>query len=271
VYALGEAYAFGVVWSFVFKALSMVVLRFKDRRPRAWRVPVNVRVGRWELPVGLSLIFLVLLATALVNLVTKRVATEWGGAFTVVFFVIFWLSERIHHRRGAALQHIEKFNVRYMAELEPETVAVRPGCKVVPVRDPSNLRHLDRALRDAEGEDVDVVVPTVKVERELVATGSNPNFTPDEQAIFTAVVELAEKHGKSVVPLVLTSNDAFFAVARTAQELGAREVVLGRSGRLAPDVQAEAFAIRWGAVEPDDERDMTLRIVSEREDIRFAV
>src|SRR5438093_1615933 len=192
------------------------------------------------LSVGLSLIFLVLLATALVNLVTKRVATEWGGAFTVVFFVIFWLSERIHHRRGAALQHIEKFNVRYMAELEPETVAVRPGCKVVPVRDPGNLRHLDRALRDAEGEDVDVVVPTVKVERELVATGSNPNFTPDEQAIFTAVVELAEKHGKSVVPLVLTSNDAFFAVARTAQELGAREVVLGRSGRLAPDGQAEA-------------------------------
>ncbi len=65
VYALGEAYAFGVVWSFVFKALSMVMLRFKDRRPRAWRVPLNVRVGRWELPVGLALIFLVLLATAL--------------------------------------------------------------------------------------------------------------------------------------------------------------------------------------------------------------
>jgi hypothetical protein len=234
-------------------------------------VPLNVRAGRWELPLGLSLIFLVLLATALVNLVTKRVATEWGVAFTVVFFAIFWLSERLHHRRGAALQHVEKFNVRYTAELEPETIAVRPGCKIVPVRDPRNLRHLDRALSDAEREDVDVVVPTVKVERELVATGSNPNFTPDEQAIFTAVVELAERHGKRVVPLVLTSNDAFFAVARTAQELGASEVVLGRSGRLAPDVQAEAFAIRWGAVEPNDERDITLRIVSEREDLRFAV
>ncbi len=46
VYTLGEAYAFGVVWSFVFKALSMVVLRFKDRRPREWRVPLNLRVGR---------------------------------------------------------------------------------------------------------------------------------------------------------------------------------------------------------------------------------
>src|SRR5205814_644723 len=85
---------------------SVVVLGFKDRRPRAWRVPLNVRVGRWELPVGLALIFLVLLATALVNLVTKKVATEWGVAFTLVFFVIFWLSERIHHRQGAALQHL---------------------------------------------------------------------------------------------------------------------------------------------------------------------
>ena len=34
MYVLGEAYAFGVVWSFVFKALAMMVLRFKDRSPR---------------------------------------------------------------------------------------------------------------------------------------------------------------------------------------------------------------------------------------------
>ena len=141
----------------------------------------------------------------------------------------------------------------------------------MPVRDPSNLAHLDRALHESEHADFDVVVPTVKVQRDLVATGDNPNFTPDEQAIFTAVVDLAEKHGKTVLPLVVSSNDAFFALARTAQELGAREVVLGRSGKLAPDVQAESFALRWGAVEPDPNREMTVRIVSDREDLRFAV
>jgi amino acid transporter len=271
VYTLGEAYAFGVVWSFVFKALSMVVLRFKDRRPREWRVPLNLRLGRWELPVGLGLIFLVLLATALVNLVTKQVATQWGAAFTVIFFVIFWTSEHLRRRNGGSLQHLEKFNVRYTPELEPGAVGVRPGCKIVPVRDPTNLSHLDRALDEAERDGVDVVVPTVKVERELVATGTNPNFTPDEQAIFTAVVTLAEKHGKSVVPLVLTSNDVFFAIARTAQELAAHEVVLGRSGKLAADLQAETFAIRWGAVEPDHGREVTVRIVSDREDLRFTV
>jgi Amino acid permease len=271
VYALGEAYAFGVVWSFVFKALSMVVLRFKDRSPREWRVPFNVQFGRWELPVGLGLIFLVLLATALVNLVTKKVATEWGVAFTIIFFVIFWTSEHVRRRTGSSLQHLEKFNVRYTPELDPAAVGVRPGCKIVPVRDPNNLSHLDRALDEAEREHVDVVVPTVKVERELVATGTNPNFTPDEQSIFTAVVNLAEKHGTAVVPLVLTSNDIFFAIARTAQELGATEVVLGRSGKLASEVQADSFAIRWGAVEPDHGREMTVRIVTDREDLRFAV
>src|SRR5262249_55665900 len=149
VYALGEAYAFGVVWSFVFKALSMVILRFKDRRPREWRVPLNVRVGRDEWPIGLALIFVVLLVSALVNLVTKQVATEWGVAFTIIFFALFWISEHLRKRDGAHLQHLEKFNVRYMPELEPGGVGVRAGCKIVPVRDPSNLAHLDRALHEA--------------------------------------------------------------------------------------------------------------------------
>ena len=46
VYTLGEAYAFGVVWSFVFKTLAMVVLRFRDKSPREYEVPGNIRVRR---------------------------------------------------------------------------------------------------------------------------------------------------------------------------------------------------------------------------------
>src|SRR5579872_2197728 len=32
---LGEAYAFGVIWSFLFNAVSMLVLRFRDKRERS--------------------------------------------------------------------------------------------------------------------------------------------------------------------------------------------------------------------------------------------
>src|SRR5204863_3805239 len=44
VYTLGEAYAFGVIWSFVFKTLAMVVLRFKERSSREYKVPLNIRI-----------------------------------------------------------------------------------------------------------------------------------------------------------------------------------------------------------------------------------
>jgi len=101
------------------------------------------------------------------------------------------------------------------------------------------------------------------------ASGSNPNFTPDAQGIFTAVVDLAERLGKSVVPLVLSSNDAFFAIARTAQELGATEVVPRQVRQAVARAPAESFALRWGAVEPDPDRRMVVRVASEREDLRY--
>ena len=61
VIMLGEAYAFGVVWSFVFKTLSMVMLRFKDHTPREFMVPFNIRWGKTYVPIGLSLVFLIVL------------------------------------------------------------------------------------------------------------------------------------------------------------------------------------------------------------------
>ena len=272
VYALGEAYAFGVVWSFVFKALSMVVLRFKDRRPRAWRVPFNVSVRGIELPVGLALIFLVLLGAALVNLLTKRVATEWGMAFTVIFFTVFVISERLSRRRAAATHQLEKFNIRLTPELDPKAIGLRGRVrKLVPVRDPKNLSHLDRALTESENEESDVVVLTVKLERGPGGNGVDPHFSADEQAVFSAVVNRAEHYGKTVTPLVVSSNDLLFAIARAAKELEAQEVILGRSAKYNPDFQAESFALRWGAVEPDDTHEMVVRVVSEREDLRFAV
>ena len=49
---LGEAYAFGVVWSFVFMSMSMLVLRFKRPGHREYEVPLNIRVGAIRHPAG---------------------------------------------------------------------------------------------------------------------------------------------------------------------------------------------------------------------------
>jgi amino acid transporter len=42
---LGEAYAFGVIWSFTFNSLAMLVLRWKYHGERGWKVPPNITIG----------------------------------------------------------------------------------------------------------------------------------------------------------------------------------------------------------------------------------
>src|SRR6185295_13918335 len=70
MYMLGEAYAFGVVWSFAMKALSVTVLRFKQPQGREWKVPLNIRVRGIEIPIGLGLITMALFSLAIINVLT---------------------------------------------------------------------------------------------------------------------------------------------------------------------------------------------------------
>ena len=70
LYLLGEAYAFGVVWSFALKALGVLALRFQ-RHDQEYKVPFNLRIAGFEIPIGLGATTLVLLTTAVVNLFTS--------------------------------------------------------------------------------------------------------------------------------------------------------------------------------------------------------
>src|SRR5258708_13688502 len=62
VITLGEAYAFGVIWSFTFNSLAMLVLRWKYHGERGWKAPPNIRIAKTAIPLGLSSSFLVLLS-----------------------------------------------------------------------------------------------------------------------------------------------------------------------------------------------------------------
>ncbi len=181
MYMLGEAYAFGVVWSFVFKALAMVVLRFKDRNPREFKVPLNIRIGGVELPIGLSIVFLILLATAVLNLLTKEVATIGGSAFTVVFLSLFMTSEYLHEkRRGkAAHLHLEQFNQQTSDEVASAVLGLKmPYRKLVAIRSTQNLFMLEKTLAETDPETTDVAVMTAQVtsrgDASTAGAGSGP-------------------------------------------------------------------------------------------------
>src|SRR5205814_6378835 len=50
IFLLGEAYAFGVMWSFATKGLAVLVLRYTHKGEREFRVPLNFKIGKLEIP-----------------------------------------------------------------------------------------------------------------------------------------------------------------------------------------------------------------------------
>src|SRR5216117_1606635 len=85
---LGEAYAFGVMWSFALKGLAVLVLRYKQPGAREFRVPLNLKIGSIEIPIGLAIVTAILFSLCIINLFTKQVATISGVTFTLVFFAL---------------------------------------------------------------------------------------------------------------------------------------------------------------------------------------
>jgi hypothetical protein len=264
VIVLGEAYAFGVVWSFVFKALAMVVLRFRRPGDRAFRVPLNVRAGRYEVPIGIALIFLVLMAAAVANLMSKPVATISGGIFTATFFAVFVGSEWSRGHRGGAEfehpEHLEQFNQETAEQVTPEGLGLtKPRRKLVAIRSPRSLAMLEKCLAETDSETTEVVVlVAVVVPRRGAAPG--PALSRVDRELLTAVVAVAEGVGKPVRPLVVPADDPFAAAARIARLIGAEELFMGPSPRLSTDAQIERVARPWlgagGALS-----NLTIRIV----------
>jgi amino acid transporter/nucleotide-binding universal stress UspA family protein len=273
VIALGEAYAFGVVWSFVFKALSMVVLRFKQPGHREYKVPFNIPIGGGkELPLGLILIFLALLAAAVLNLMTKETATTWGLSFTAAFLTVFVISERVNLRKHPAThghhEHLEQFNVAGSDAVSAAKLGLtKPYTKLVAIRSPHNLVMLEKALAETDPDTTNVVVITAKVVPDDGSEAVRANLDTYDQHLMTAVVERAEKAGKKVKPLIVPTNNPLHAILKLAQELNAQEVILGASNKYAADVQLEQIALYWLNLHEGEPRPLTVRLLSRDRDV----
>jgi amino acid transporter/nucleotide-binding universal stress UspA family protein len=276
VLTLGEAYAFGVVWSFVFMSMSMLVLRFKRPKHRDYEVPLNFQVGRFEVPVGITLIFLTLAVAAIANLLTKEVATITGIAFTVGFYTVFWVSERAHrHRLGGAgvdqHEHLEQFNQQQAEQLTAQSLNLtKPYRKLVAIRSPYNLAMLERCLAETDPETTEVVVMTASV----LPPGSGdltPTITVHDRQLLTAVVNLAEHAGKPVRPLIVPTNEPFYALTLTAKTVGAQELIMGPSNKFRPEDQLDQVALYWLNVCGTKPEPLSIRVLGKDRDVRLDV
>ena len=273
VLVLGEAYAFGVVWSFVFMSLSMLVLRFKEPDiPREYEVPFNVRVGKFDLPVGIGLIFLILACTALANLVSKEVATKSGITFTLFLFSFFTITEFLQQRRRGTQahgRHLEQFNEASAEQVSAAALEIsKPYRKLVAIRSPHNLGMLETCLEETDPETTDVVVMTCT----LLPPHSGdyqPGMTTAERELISAVVNLAEHAGKPVKPLILPTNEPLYALARTAKELHVGELIMGVSNKYSSDDQLDQLCLYWLNLNNGQAAPLSIRVLGHDRDVRL--
>ena len=261
IFILGEAYAFGVMWSFSMKGLAVLVLRYKEPGKREYRVPLNFRIAKTEIPVGLALITLTLIALCTINLFTKEVATISGVAFTIIFFVVFEISEVVTRKRAGVHAELDQFNLEAGDDLTPKALGVRPGNVLVMVRNYNTLYSLGSTLDRIDPRKQDVIALHLRFlgrasggEYELQP---EQLFSTEEQILFTRALGLAEKKGKPIHLAVAGATDKWEAVLKAAQSLQSSVVVLGASPNRPVTEEARIAGLAWERL-PDPKPQLAL-------------
>jgi amino acid transporter len=261
IFILGEAYAFGVMWSFSMKGLAVLVLRYKEPGKREYRVPLNFHIGKIEIPLGLALITVTLIALCGINLFTKQVATISGVAFTIIFFVVFEISEAVTRKRASAHAELDQFNLEAGDDLTPKALGVRPGNVLIMVRNYNTLYSLAATLDRVDAHKQDVVALHLR----FLGRGSGGEyelapeqlFSTEEQILFTRALGLAEKKGKTIHLAVAGATDKWEAVLKAAQSLESSVVVLGASPNRPVTEEARIAGLAWEHL-PDPKPQLTL-------------
>jgi len=265
IFVLGEAYAFGVMWSFAMKGLAVVVLRFKQPGKREFRVPGNFHLNGVEIPAGLVLITLTLFSLCLINLFTKQVATIAGVAFTIIFFTVFEISEKYTAKRGTAHAELDQFNLEPGEDLTPASLGVRPGNVLVMARNYNTLYNLAAVLNHVDTRERDVVAFHLRLlarasagEHELSA---GELFSVNEQELFTRALSMAEAKGKTIHLAVAPATRKWDGILRAAQSLQSSTIALGLSTWRAVSDEARIAGLAWEAL-PEPRPQLTLEIYS---------
>jgi amino acid transporter len=249
IFVLGEAYAFGVMWSFAMKGLAVLVLRYKQPGVREFRVPLNFTIRGVEIPLGLGVVTLILVALCTINLFTKEVATISGIAFTIIFFTVFEISEKVTKKRSTEHAELDQFNVDAGDDLTPQRLGVHPGNVLVMVRNYNTLYHLAATLDRVDPHKQDVVALHMRF-LDRAASGEyelEPEqlFSSEEQILFTRALALAEKKGKTIHLAVAGATEKWDAILRAAQSLQSSSVVLGASPNRPLAEEARLAGLAW--------------------------
>ncbi|MGE3518853.1 MAG: magnesium transporter, partial [Vicinamibacterales bacterium] len=240
---LAHAYGACLVWTLLLKVTVLIRLR-RPREDAPFRVPLNVHVGRSEWPLGLAGIALVVSATWVAMILSGDPPTI--GASIALLGVALLFAAPARRLPTEPPEDLDPFRLLPAQALSLDQVEVRPGGVLVAVRNPNSLAHLSHAF-SAAGER-DIVVMTARLVGGLDGEYEDPQDarpTPAEQALFSNVIALAERHGRHVRLLIVPAHNVFDAAVAAVLRLQASDVFVGESATLSADAQARLLGEAW--------------------------
>jgi hypothetical protein len=126
------------------------------------------------------------------------------------------------------------------------------------------MSHLHKVLEKTNLRRHDIVVMTVRP----LSAGSgefqlrdDQIFSDYEQDLFTKVVTMAEKQGKTVELLVVPAVDPFDAMVQTAANLKASRLVTGVSQKMTSDELARLIGLAWEKM-PEPRHAFSLEVIT---------
>ena len=246
---IAHAYAACLAWTILLKVVVLVRLRRPSEDP-VFRVPFNLRVGPREWPLGLIGIGAVIAATGLAMTLGGDAPTIAATLAVLALATLFGAAAEQLPQQPA--DDTDPLRLISSQALTLEQVDARPGGILVAVRNPNALGHLAYAL-DLPGNR-DVIVMTVR----LVGVDGeyedphDPRPTAGEQALFSRVMALAERHERPVRLLVVPAYNVFDSTVSAVLRLQASDVIVGESSTLSAEAQARLLGEAWERGETAD-------------------
>jgi magnesium transporter len=254
---LSRAYAVAIVAMLVATVAVVVHSRRANARQRPFAVPLNVRVGKRELPMGLLVPALIAGAGILALIGIGDIATIVAA---VAISVLAFSFTGVSRPAPPPVSELDAFDLLPAPELSLEHIDARPGNVLVPVRNPHALAHLVAALQTAR--DRDVVVMTVRL------TGASASADPVretesapttyERQLLSEVVAVAERYERAVRLVIVPALNVVDAITATVVRLRSSDVYVGESSTLSAADQARLLGEAWERIPKPEPLDVRL-------------
>lgn len=231
---LGDMYAFGLLGAFVLSSLGVDTLRWREGQRGPWF---------W---VGVLTTAMVLVSWC-VNLVTKQLATIFGGGLTLVgmaiamtaqqkrFQEVFYRLPFVHRRTAERIDEAHD-----VTEAVPELISLSdaqdlrglyPSRTLVALRGANPSLVSEAILRERGRGGTTVYAIYVEERPGLFVGGAATEPDAEGRETLVAASRVAQAEGAMLVPIWTISYSAAEGIARAARELGVDTVMIGVSRR----------------------------------------